>query len=151
MKPQVVPYSSEVAMRMMPRLSRQTRNDMAALGITEEQVRQYLKSLDDTLFAFLAVDERGEPFATFGITFYALDLCESFMICTDECFEKYGKWVTVQIIRLLKSDRLDPFPGVKIEMYTGNESTAAKWFETIGFCKDNDYTNDKVSKYVYRR
>jgi hypothetical protein len=147
----VVEYRSELAERMLPRLSRQTRNDMAALGLTEEAVRRYLKSLDDALFAFLAVDEDGEPFATFGIAFDDIDQCHSFMICTDDCFEKYGKWVTVQIIRLLKSDRLDPFPNVKIEMYTGNASTAAKWFETIGFCKDNDYTNDKVSRFIYRR
>jgi hypothetical protein len=147
----VADYSSEVAKRMIPRLSRQTLNDMAALKMDQAMLERFLERLDDALFSWLGVDENGEPFAAFGICFNDLQHAFSFMVCTEECFARHGRWVTVQIARLLHSDRLDPFPGIEVELITANDETAAKWFETIGFCKDNDYTNEHTARYIFRR
>jgi hypothetical protein len=135
---------------MIPHLSQQTRRDMKALGLSTDDLKRYLVMLDSATFTFLAVDD-DEPFAAFGVSFTDFNECETFMICTESCFEKHGRWVTVQIIKALKSDHKDLFPELTINLYSANEESAAKWFKTIGFCKDNDYTDKNIARFVYRR
>lgn len=124
--------------------------DLHSVGMTKEMLAVYLDSLDDLAFSFLCMND-GVPFACFGVQFTDTNKANTFFICTEECFEKHGKWVTLQVIKVLRKNIVN-FPELELSLYSGSHNDVAhRWFETIGFAKDLYYPSYKLVRYVYER
>ena len=147
---QLIPYTSAVAKRMIPLLGAESTNDLQAFDMSEQDLTELLEYLDNVSFSCLCVDDTGEPFACFGAMFEEMNVARTFMLCTEDCFSKHGKWVTLQIVKYLRRNKAT-FPDVRLELYSGNQNSRAhKWFEMMGFERDDGFSHEKQVKYVYR-
>jgi len=146
---EIIPYTSDLAKCMIPALGVESTNDLHSLEMTEQDLVNFLDYLDTVNFACIALND-GVPFACYGALFEDFDSARTWMLCTDECFAKHGKWITLQVAKYIKRNK-SMFPEVTLELYSGNQNHRAhRWFEMLGFVLDDSFIHDKQVKYLYK-
>jgi hypothetical protein len=134
---------------MIPLLGIESTNDLQAFDMNEQDLVKFLDYLDNVSFACIAVED-GVPFACYGAMFEEFDRATTWMLCTDDCFGKHGKWITLQVAKYIRRNKA-LFPDVTLELCSGNQNHRAhRWFELLGFVLDESFSHPKQVKYLYR-